>query len=61
MLSKDIPAPVDVEEWLESNAECFVPPICNKLLYSNQLKVFFVGGPNQRNDYHIELGEEVIH
>lgn len=23
------------------------------------MKVFFVGGPNERNDYHIELGEEV--
>jgi len=24
-----------------------------------QIKSFFVGGPNQRKDYHIEEGEEV--
>ena len=24
-----------------------------------QMKAFFVGGPNQRKDYHIEAGEEV--
>ena len=23
------------------------------------MKLFFVGGPNQRKDYHIECGEEV--
>ena len=27
--------------------------------YSGQLKVMFIGGPNQRKDYHIEEGEEV--
>ena len=25
-----------------------------------QMKLFFVGGPNQRKDYHVECGEEVI-
>lgn len=25
-----------------------------------QMKSFFVGGPNQRKDYHIEEGEEVL-
>ncbi|UYV81748.1 HAAO [Cordylochernes scorpioides] len=29
------------------------------LMFSNQAKVFFVGGPNQRDDFHLELGEEV--
>ena len=24
------------------------------------MKSFFVGGPNQRKDYHVECGEEVI-
>ena len=26
---------------------------------AGQLKIMFVGGPNQRKDYHIEEGEEV--
>ena len=28
--------------------------------HNTQLKVFFVGGPNTRSDYHMEEGEEVI-
>ncbi|CAG2180001.1 unnamed protein product [Oppiella nova] len=30
-------------------------------LHNCQLKVFFVGGPNQRKDYHIEEGEELFY
>lgn len=26
---------------------------------AGQLKIMFIGGPNQRKDYHIEEGEEV--
>ena len=26
--------------------------------YGGQLKIMFIGGPNQRKDYHIEEGEE---
>jgi hypothetical protein len=28
--------------------------------FPDQLKVFFVGGPNDRKDFHLEEGEEVI-
>lgn len=52
---------MSVPKWLQDNKSFFVPPICNKLIYSNQLKVFFVGGPNQRSDYHIEEGEEFFY
>ena len=34
------------------------PPLAgNKLLYGGQQKVMVVGGPNTREDYHIEIGE----
>ena len=29
----------------------------NRLLYEGALKVMIVGGPNERNDFHIEEGE----
>jgi len=47
--------------WVEENSEFFLPPICNKLMFGGFLKVMFVGGPNQRTDFHVELGEELFY
>ncbi|XP_074141122.1 3-hydroxyanthranilate 3,4-dioxygenase isoform X1 [Sminthopsis crassicaudata] len=52
---------VNVKTWIEKNKSFFLPPVCNKLMHQNQLKVMFVGGPNQRKDYHIEEGEEIFY
>ena len=48
-------------EWIEVNAADFRPPVCNKAAFTQQLKVFFVGGPNQRRDFHLEAGEELFY
>jgi len=48
-------------EWVQSNRSDFKPPVCNKCMFNDQQKVFFVGGPNQRKDYHLELGEELFY
>lgn len=50
----------NVTEWIEENKKDFHPPICNRLMHGQQLKVMFVGGPNTRSDYHIEKGEELF-
>jgi len=50
----------DTNKWVEANKSRFVPPVCNKCLFDDQLKVFFVGGPNIRKDYHLEEGEEIF-
>uniref|UniRef100_A0A914VT60 3-hydroxyanthranilate 3,4-dioxygenase n=1 Tax=Plectus sambesii TaxID=2011161 RepID=A0A914VT60_9BILA len=50
-----------VSSWVQENEKDFEPPVCNKAMYSDQLKAFFVGGPNQRADYHIEAGEELFY
>jgi len=48
-------------EWLRDNKAAFLPPVCNKMLHgAGQLKVFYVGGPNVRKDFHLEEGEEVF-
>jgi len=48
--------------WIEENKASFLPPVCNKLLYGDgQLKVMLVGGPNIRNDFHLEVGEELFY
>ncbi|KAM4040729.1 3-hydroxyanthranilate 3,4-dioxygenase [Anomaloglossus baeobatrachus] len=53
--------PINVKKWIQENRTYFLPPVCNKLMHNNQLTVMFVGGPNQRNDYHIEEGEELFY
>ncbi|CAG0921355.1 unnamed protein product, partial [Notodromas monacha] len=52
----------DLLQWLAENETSFQPPVCNKMLHGKgQLKVFFVGGPNQRKDFHLEEGEEFFY
>ncbi|XP_040849095.1 3-hydroxyanthranilate 3,4-dioxygenase [Ochotona curzoniae] len=53
--------PVRVRTWVQKNQAFFQPPVCNKLMHQEQLKIMFVGGPNTRKDYHIEEGEEVFY
>ena len=52
---------VNTKAWLEENKNSFAPPVCNKLMHNEQLIIMFVGGPNQREDYHIEEGEELFY
>ncbi|NWV80633.1 3HAO dioxygenase, partial [Dasyornis broadbenti] len=52
---------VNVRKWIEENKTSFLPPVCNKLMHRYQLNVMFVGGPNERKDYHIEEGEELFY
>jgi 3-hydroxyanthranilate 3,4-dioxygenase len=48
-------------KWIEENRCDFKPPVCNKAMYTDQLKVFFIGGPNARKDFHLECGEELFY
>ncbi|XP_065192913.1 3-hydroxyanthranilate 3,4-dioxygenase-like [Sycon ciliatum] len=52
---------LNVTSWLEENKDNFKPPVCNKVMNNGWLKIMFVGGPNQRKDYHIECGEELFY
>uniref|UniRef100_A0AC35U2H2 3-hydroxyanthranilate 3,4-dioxygenase n=1 Tax=Rhabditophanes sp. KR3021 TaxID=114890 RepID=A0AC35U2H2_9BILA len=51
----------NIVDWCAENEKYFVPPVCNKCMFEKQLKVFFVGGPNQRKDFHLEEGEEFFY
>lgn len=49
-------------KWIDENKKYFLPPVCNKMMHGDgQLKVFYVGGPNQRKDFHLEEGEEFFY
>ena len=48
------------DAWIWFCVDSFIFHIHNFRHNDGQVKSFFVGGPNQRKDYHIEEGEEVI-
>lgn len=48
--------------FIESNKSQLTPPVCNKMIHNDGfLKVMIVGGPNTRQDYHMNLGEEIFY
>ena len=38
-----------------------VPPVSNKVIINDKIQVMIVGGPNDRRDFHIEMGEEIFY
>lgn len=46
--------------WLEQNGHLLKPPVANRQIYKDAVKVMVVGGPNQRTDYHLQWGEELF-
>ena len=67
---------INVLKWIEENKSAFLPPVCNKLMHFGQVRkcykiyfnnknlqliVMFVGGGNERDDFHINEGEELFY
>ncbi|HZH42667.1 MAG TPA: 3-hydroxyanthranilate 3,4-dioxygenase [Lysobacter sp.] len=53
-----LPAPLDLQAWIEEHRHLLKPPVGNKCLYDGEFIVMAVGGPNQRTDYHVDEGPE---
>lgn len=54
-----IPPPINFRRWVEENRDQFVPPVNNKCVHrGDDFFVMAVGGPNRRNDYHVNPTEE---
>ncbi|KLO09533.1 3-hydroxyanthranilic acid dioxygenase [Schizopora paradoxa] len=52
-------APLNLPRWLAENADKLQPPVNNFCLYDGKDYVIMaVGGPNERNDYHMNETEE---
>lgn len=55
--------PLNLTKWIAANARKLVPPVANKQLFaeSDDMVLFVSGGPNTRNDYHVNPTEELFY
>lgn len=53
--------PIDLSELIIKVGPTLKPPVSNSLLFKDNIKVMLVGGPNNRQDFHIEQGEELFY
>ena len=53
-----LPAPLNLQAWIEENRHLLKPPVGNKCIHNGDFIVMVVGGPNQRTDYHFDEGAE---
>lgn len=53
---------VHLQKWIASNSKNLTPPVSNKQLFTGAKDVvlFVSGGPNTRNDYHVNPTEELF-
>lgn len=58
-----IPAPFNLNQWMDEHLHLLKPPVGNKNIYvdSEDYIVMIVGGPNARKDYHYNETEELFY
>ena len=53
---------LNLRAWVKANAHLLTPPVSNRQFFraSNDVIIFVSGGPNTRNDYHVNPTEELF-
>ncbi len=54
-------APINLNAWVAEHRHLLKPPVGNKPIWDGDFLVMVVGGPNQRNDYHVNPGGELFY
>ena len=54
--------PVHLLRWIDANRNAFAPPVANKEVFPESEFIYqIVRGPNARNDFHIDPGDEIFY
>jgi len=54
--------PLHLMRWITDNSQLFRPPVANKEVFPESEFIFqIVRGPNARNDFHIDPGDEIFY
>jgi 3-hydroxyanthranilate 3,4-dioxygenase len=54
--------PINLPQWIEEHREQLKPPVCNRCVWQDSdFIIMLVGGPNVRDDYHVNKGEEFFY
>jgi len=49
-------------QWIDEHRDDLRPPVCNRQIFDDtEFIVMVVGGPNSRDDYHYDEGEEFFY
>jgi len=52
----------NLANWIDENRERLRPPVCNQQVFEeDDFIVMIVGGPNSRDDYHVDEGPELFY
>jgi len=54
-------SPLHLMRWIEQNQPLFQPPVANKEVFPESEFIYQITrGPNARNDFHIDPGDEIF-
>lgn len=58
-----VPPTINLRKWIAANKKDLRPPVSNKQLFtgSDDVILFVSGGPNTRNDFHVNPTEELFY